>query len=235
MKNIKPFNLSSILFISSILYLSGCDRHNDVNSPYMESMNYNSVQYTVLDYKDFRNGINDATLDSDIALDNSLLGYTFMNMMGDFNSGNQFMRGIPWLEEFDYTRQFGGTLHSLNLNDGQKTSIIGFVRTYHDSIKSLVKQFNDANKDIITAANTLRKAIADSVRNGQLTRQQAMVKIQALNQNTKTQIENNPASLAIKSEICQTRKTLFDNIASILNSGQLTTWNSAIAKIPSSC
>lgn len=235
MKKNNPLYLF-ILFISfSTLYFTGCDRHNDISSPGMDNMNYNSAQFVVLDYTDFNNGVVDATIDSDMTFDNSLLNYTFLTMTDDFKPGSPFMKGIPWLLEFDYSRHFGGILHSLNLSDSQKNSVMGFVKTYHDSIKSLARQFYNANKGLIAAADTQRKAIVDSVKNGKLTRAQAIVKIEALNKNTKTQIENSSASLAIKSEICQTRKTLFDNIASILTSDQLTIWNNAIAKIPGSC
>jgi hypothetical protein len=220
------------------LYFSGCSQHDDFMSlggPGMNNMNYNSAQFTVLDYTDFNNGINDATLDSDMAFDNSLLNYTFLNMVDDFTPGAPFMKGIPWLEEFNYSRHYGGLLRSLNLTEAQNKSIAGFVTTYHDSIKSLAKQFYNANKNIVAAADTQRRLIADSVKSGKLTREQAFLKIKTLNQNTRTQIQNNPASLVIKADICQTRKTLFDNIASILTPDQLTIWNNAIAKIPSSC
>jgi hypothetical protein len=75
MINIKLLYLSFMFVVFTVLYFSGCSQHNDINSPGspgMNNMNYNSAQFTVLDYTDFNNGINDATLDNDMAFDNSL-------------------------------------------------------------------------------------------------------------------------------------------------------------------
>ncbi|MCX6168866.1 MAG: Spy/CpxP family protein refolding chaperone [Ignavibacteriales bacterium] len=231
-------NLKSLLFIAIILliplfYFSACSEKADVSAP--DQLDFDSPQFAVIDYNDVLNGIEDATLDSNMTFNTTLANYSFMSSMNSFSPGNQMMNRNPWLMHFDMGKHLGLFFRGLNLTDAQKSQIRDQMTQFHATIKPLVQQFKDANADIIAKANADRKAIADSVKAGTLTRAQASVKIKTLNETTRDAIKNNPKSIEIKKEMCDEKANLFAEIAKILTPDQLVKWNNRISRIPDPC
>jgi hypothetical protein len=217
-----------------VAIFSGCDDHNrnDLNNPRLFA--FDSPQYAIVDYLDVQDGIQDATLDNDMSFNNVLLNYSFMNA-DPFNPSSGMMGSNPWLKNFDNTKRIGWILRSLDLTVDQKNSINGFAQSYHDSMKVLVKLFHDEIKNLITNANDKRHLILDSLRTRQITKEQAVLDLRALNQSTRNAIDSDPVVQNIKNDMCQQRSKLFDNISSVLTADQLAEWNKMIVKIKNPC
>lgn len=233
MKKIKIVLGLAALFLLPVFFFGGCSEKSDVNAP--NQINFDSPQFAVIDYKDINNAIEEGTIDTPIAVNNVLANYGFMNMGSAFVEGGLMMRGNPWLEHFDFGKHLGLFFRRLKLTDEQKVNLKDLMTAYHAAIKPLVKEFVDANKEIIADANAKRKEIADKVKSGELTRAEAAPLIKALNEATRDAIKNNPESITVKGKMCDARTTLFDGIAKILSPDQLEKWNTLISKIPTPC
>jgi len=230
MKRLKfVFLLTTVIL--PVLLITGCKE--DVTSP---EENFDSPEYLMIDYFDTQNAIEDATLDTDLSIEPTLLSYSFVSA-SDFTPGNGKLRGtmVNWLTKYDWNKHLGMILRRLKLTDEQKTDIKALIKTHHESMKLLVKEFADANKTIIEEARTARKAIADDLKAGKITREEAGKKIKELNEKTKAKIEANPASAAVKIKMCASRKALLDGIAAKLTADQKAIWDSAVARMKSPC
>lgn len=230
MKRLKiAFLLSSIIL--QALLITGCK--DDVTSP---QENFDSPEYLMIDYLDTQNAIEDATLDSDLSIDPTLISYSFVSA-SDFTPGNGKLRGmmVNWLTKYDWNKHLGIILRKLKLTDEQKTEIKALVRAHHEAMKPLVKEFADANKTIIEEAKAKRKEIADDLKAGKLTREEAGKKIKDLNSETRAKIEANPATATVKTKMCANRKTLLDGIADKLTVDQKAAWDTAVARMKSPC
>jgi len=233
MSRIKSFFFTAFLLSVSLFYFSACSEKGEVNSP--NQMNFESPQFAVLDFSDVLNGVEDATLENEMTFSNSLFSYSFMNNPSGMTPGNPGMRGNPWMERFDFGKHLGLFFRGMNLTEEQRISIKELMAGFHESLKPLVKEFRDSNAEIIIKANADRKVIADQVKAGTLTRQEAGVLIKELNEATRESIKNNPKSLEIKAQMCESKALLFEEIAKLLTVDQLTKWNERILRIPDPC
>ncbi len=233
MKLFKSFLVVAVMLSLPLFYFSACSDKSEVNTP--NQLNFESPQFAVIDFSDVLNGVEDATLDSDMTFDNSLANYSFMNSMNSFTTGNSMMNGNPWMMRFDFGKHLGLFFRGLKLTDAQKIQVKDFMIKFHDSMKPLVQQFKDANADIIAKANANRKAIVDSVKAGTLTREQAAAQLKTLNQATRDKINANPATIDIKAKMCATRTQLFEDIKGILVGDQLTKFENLIKLIKNPC
>lgn len=233
MKQIK-FLLGLVALLSlPLFYFTGCSDKSDVNSP--NQMNFESPQFAFIDFTDVNNAIEDGTIETPITVNSVFSNYGFINMGNGFVEGGPMMKGNPWLERFDFGKHLGFVFRRLNLTDEQKTQTKEIMAKFHETMKPLVKEFLDANKDIIAKANADRKLIVDQVKAGTLTRAEAAPLLKALNEATRDAIKNNPKTVAVKAKMCDARKNLFAEIEKILTAEQLEKWKIAIAKIPNPC
>lgn len=227
-----------LLFVFSVLatlllaLFTSCDDHNGINNP--RNIEFDSPLYAIVDFTDLQNAIQNASLNNDMIFNSVLLSYGFMNPDA-FIPGSAMMRNNPWLGEFDNNKRIGWIFRSLDLTPVQKDSIRGFLNVYHDSMKVLVKAFFNEIKDTIQNANVQRRAIVDSLKRGEINRQQAKDDLTALNQDTRNKIQNDQVVQSIKSDMCQQRGDLFNNVGSVLTADQLTKWNEMISKLKSPC
>lgn len=228
MKKVKYLFLAILI---PILF-AGCKKESEVTSP--TNLNFDSPQLAIIDYNDAKNGIEEATLDSDLSFNSKLFGYSFM-VSGDFKPGMGPMLKDTWMIRYDWNKHLGLILRKLNLTDDQKGKVADLMKTYHETMKGLVQQFKDANKSIVEAANTERKAIAQDLKDGKITRQEAMDKIKALNEKTKKAIDENPTSVQIKKQMCDLTKKLLDDIKALLNADQVTKWDGFIKNLKLPC
>lgn len=235
MKIIKSLSSLLLLIILPLFSFSACSDKKDVNSPLSQDLSLTSPSLAVLDITDAENGVQDATVDSDMSFNSALLNYTFLNSTDEFTATSTLAKGNPWLLNFDFKKHLGWVFNGMQLTQDQKTAIKGYLTAYHDSMKVYVKAFYKAYKDTIANANAKRKVIVDSLRAGSITRLKAEADIVLLNQATRTTIANNHLTIAIKAEMCADRTTLFNNIASVLNASQLIIWNQRISQIKSPC
>ncbi len=233
MKRFKSLLFITALITLPLMYFTACSNKDQVNEP--NQINFDSPQFAVIDYFDAQNAIEDATLDKDMVINGDFAGYKFMNSMSNLTPGNPMLRGNPWLERFDFGKHLGLFFRRLNLSDQQKSDLKAFMIKFHEDMKPLVQQFRDANAEIVKSANEARKLIVEDLKAGIITREEAAVKLKALNEETRDKIKNNPATQTIKTSMCALRTTLFNDIASILTADQLTKWETFSSKIPNPC
>jgi hypothetical protein len=233
MKVSRSLLLLAVAMIVLALFLSACNDHGSVNGPRL--VNFEIAQFAIIDYTDVENGIEDATPESDMTFNSTMLNYTILGSEAFFAPGNPGFMGMRWFDRYDFGKHLGFFFRDLNLTDDQKSAIRDLARTFHDNMKPLVRQFYDANKTIIEDANASRKAIVGQVTAGTLTRADAALKIKDLNQATRDKIKANPASQTIKTAMCAERDKLFAGVKGKLQGEQITKWNNWIAKIKDPC
>ncbi|HCA78653.1 MAG TPA: hypothetical protein DEP53_02855 [Bacteroidetes bacterium] len=225
--------LSAILGVVVALMFTACnDRHN-VSGP--RQMNFEIAQFAIIDYGDVENGIEDATTETEMAFNSTMLNYSVMGGDRPFNPGNPGLRGMRWYDRFDFGKHLGFFFRQLNLTDDQKTAVRDLARTFHANMRPLVRQFYDVNKSIIQEANARRKAIVDQVKAGTLTREEAAAQIRVLNQATRDKVSANPDSQTIKTLMCAERDKLFTGVKAILEGDQVTRWDTWIARLKGPC
>lgn len=233
MKRVKILLDVVVLLSLPIFYFTGCSEKSEVNSP--NQLNFDAPQFAIIDYTDVNNAIEEGTIETPITINSVLSNYSFINMGTAFVDGGPMMKGNPWLERFDFGKHLGFFFRRLNLTDEQKTLLKDIMVKYHETMKPLVKEFIDANKDIIADANAKRKVIVDQVKAGILTKTQAEVEMKALNQATKEKINGNPATIVVKAKMCAARAKLFTDIKGILEGDQVTKFENWIKLIKNPC
>lgn len=233
MKKTAVFPAFVFALLLPLLIFSGCTENGSVTEP--QQTDYNSPQFVVIDVTDVNNAIQDATLESDMKVDESLYNYSFIDKAKDFKPGLKALIGILWMERFDFNKHLGFILRRLDLTDEQKAALKEYSKTYHETMKPLVKQYFDANKTIMEDAKAQRKLIMEDLKAGKLTREEARTKLKELNTATREKIAANPESVKIKEEMCKARDTYFNNIKSVLTADQLSKWNDFISKIKNPC
>lgn len=229
----KKMRFLSLIVISLFLAVWGCNQSNEVEP--VKPTNFESPQFIMIDNNDLLNGIEDATLSSEMKFNDMLFNFGVLSLTNNLNANNPIIRGIPWLENFDFTKQLGFIFRRLNLSESQIAETKVLMKAYHESLKPLVKEFADANKEIVKAANEKRKAILEDLKNGVITRQEANEKIKNLNIETREKIKNNPVSIRIKDQICKLNKKLFDDIKGLLTADQLVKWNEMTKRFQFPC
>lgn len=229
MKRIKFLSL----FAFVALALAGCNQPDNVEPKMQENME--APQFILIDNTDILNGIEDATLDSEMKFNSSLFNFGFMNMGGNLTPGNPVLRGNPWLEKFDFAKQLGMIFRKLNLDETQRAAVKELIKGYHESLKPLLIEFRTANEAIVKEANEKRKEIMTSFRNGTITKQEASAQLFRLNKATMDKIKNNPESIRIAGEICRLNSKLLEDVGSILNNDQKVKWEQMIQRLKKDC
>jgi hypothetical protein len=233
MKASRPVVLFTVLSVGLALFFTACNDRGNINGP--RQLNFEIAQFAIIDFSDVENGIEDATTETDMTINSTMMGYTVIGGDAAFAPGNPGLRGMRWFDRYDFAKHLGLLFRQLNLTDDQKSAIRDLATTFHVNMKPLVRQFFDANKSLIQDANTSRRAIVDQVTAGSLTRAEAAAKIKDLNQATRDKIEANPASKTIKAAMCAERDKLFTGVKGKLQGDQITKWDNWIANIKDPC
>lgn len=229
MNRIKSFLLPALFIVALI----GCNQTNEVEQP--QTVNFDSPQFIILDNSDILNGIEDGTLDSEIKFNQSLFGYSFLTMSRDFKPGNPLLNGINWMKNFDFSKQLGLILRRLNLDEPQRNEIHELMKGYHEGLRPLVKEFLEANEQIVKDANQQRKEIIEKVKKGELTRQEGAEQIKQLNLATRESIKNNPETIRIIDQICQLNSKLLEDIRALLTPEQQIRWDRMTQRLKTPC
>jgi len=229
----KRIKLLGLLIPLLIIGIWRCSQSNEVEP--VKPTNFDSPQFIIIDNDDILNGIEDATLSSEMKFSNSLFNFGIPSLTNNLNANNPVIRGIPWLVNFDFTKQFGLIFRRLDLTETQVIDIRTLMKSYHESLKPLLVAFQEANKDIVKAANEQRKLIMDDLKNNKITRQEANEKIRKLNLETRQQIKDNPESIRIRDSICKLNKKLMEDIKALLNAEQVVKWDQMTKRIQFPC
>jgi Spy/CpxP family protein refolding chaperone len=231
--SMKKYKFLVLLIPLIVIFIWGCSQSNEVEP--VQSSSFDSPQFIMIDNNDLLNGIEDATLTTDMKFSTSLFNFGILSLTNNLNANDPIIRGIPWLANFDFTKQLGLIFRRLDLTEAQVTDIRALMKTYHESLKPLLAAFQEANKEIVKAANEKRKVIMDDLKNGVITRQQANEKLRILNTETRQQIKDNPASIRITNQICQLNKKLMEDIKALLTPEQVVKWEQMTKRIQFPC
>jgi len=216
MRNKTIPHLPIILTVFFIFFaFMGCS--DQVNSPETDLSN---LDLAVFDITDATEGISDATLDAQ---------YTFNSPLGHRNFFRKdFLAGKSG-------RHLLQVLRRLNLSEAQKNEVKNFISAHHECIKGPLQDFRAIVQPILADANAKRKEIIDQFKAGTITREEAKVKIDFLNQATRELIQNDPALAPIKAAFCACKTNLFDNISSKLTAEQKLIWDNWINNLSGPC
>jgi len=126
-------------------------------------------------------------------------------------------------------------LRDLDVMKEQMRQIRQFIRAHRECVKDPLEGLREANAGIIANANEQRKAILQALRNGEITREEAMQQLKQLSEATREAIRNNPASQPFLQAICECTTALFDNIRSVLNEDQQARWDQWVLTLDGPC
>jgi len=225
--------LFAVLSVGAALFFAACNDRNNVSGP--RQQDFDVAQFAIIDFTDVKNGVEDATIESEMTFNSTMLDYTVMGSERPFGPGHDKLRGMRWYDRFDFGKHLGFFFKQLNLTHDQRMDLRNLAKTFHTNTKPLVRQFHEANKSIMQDANAKRKLIMDDVKAGNITREEAAARINDLNQVTRELIEANPASQTIKAAMCAERDILFAGVRAVLQGDQITKWENWIAKIKDPC
>lgn len=223
------FSLFAILLLTGF---PGCNGNlTDANQA--DGIDLASGEFAVFDTNDIMDQIQDATIDSDMSFSRDFMNGNLFRRGGRFGMGGPRMSGPR--RSRGRTGNHFGVLKDLALTDEQKTQAREAMAGHRDCIQAHLQAFRDANQAIIDAANEQRRAIRESVRAGELTREEARAQIGAINASTREAILNNPDSQGPIQALCDCKTALFDSIRAILDETQQVAWDEWVAGLSGLC
>jgi Spy/CpxP family protein refolding chaperone len=214
----------SIVLLGIVLLaaLVGCDS-NEVTGPGgPDPGSLESADFAVVDSEDALANVDDATLDTDMAMHAAFAG-----------DGRHFKR------HYKHPRgpgsHLGPILRVLDLDENQREEIRGLVMTHRMQIRAALEGLREANQNLIDQANAERRAIKARVEAGEISREEARELLRELNARTREAIRNNPANEPFLQAICDSRIELFAAIRQVLDDDQQALWDSWISGLPGDC
>lgn len=208
--------LAAMALVLSIGFY-GCESQNGVNA----DNNYEYLSIALPDADFNRSDIEDATLDKDMTLvEREMCFREDREMNGKGNKGR-----MPIRQFHPFARIFG----ALQLTDDQKLSIRGFMADHFDCMKEALEALRLSERAIIQEANTARREIMQSFRNGDITREEARQQLNDLNAETRSALQNNPAREEARLAMCECILALYANIRAELDETQQTMWDRWVA------
>ena len=182
-----------------------------------EVTNLDSAELAVAGFDDFMASVDDATLDKE------------MGMSPVFHGGRFHHRRPGFL--FGPGAHVGKILRELGVSSDQISQIRELLQAQRTCAQEPLESLRAANQDLIDAANAQRRAVLDSVRNGELTREQAHARIKAINDSTHQAIRDNPDNAPFLQTLCACRTTLFAGIRALLTEAQQAQWDEWVASV----
>jgi hypothetical protein len=123
----------------------------------------------------------------------------------------------------------------LGLDRDQVRQLVEIIRQHRGASRDAFEGLRDANADLIELANAERRSIVEAYRAEEITSEEAIEQLRALNQRTREAIRNNPANDPYLREICENRLSLFEDIRSILTGDQVAVWDGWLAGLDDDC
>jgi hypothetical protein len=109
------------------------------------------------------------------------------------------------------------------------TQIRELLQAQRTCAQEPLESLRAANQDLIDAANAQRKEVLAALRNGDITREEAHVQLQAINESTRQAIRDNPDNAPFLQALCDCRNALFTGIRALLTEEQQTKWDEWVA------
>ncbi len=214
------FSLVAILALVTALGLYSCsdDSVSSDNSTYEEAI------WMAPEPDNAAGEITEASLEEPITLVEETDDYRFCD--------NPSVYGTA---EFRDKRNFlplARILRALDLTEDQKAQVKTFLVDFRQCTREAVVDLRASEKEILAPFNEQRRTVVAAWKNGEITREQALTQLKALNAQAREALKNNPQREIACEAMKLCRKTLLDKIGSVLTDEQLVKWNEWLAKIP---
>ena len=204
------------LSLMALAGLSACQKDLGTESS-TEVTTFDSDELAVAGFDDFMASVEDATLDKE------------MGMSPVFHRG-RFHHRKPG-HFFGPGAHVGKILRELGVSAEQITLIHELLTTHRECARAPLDELRAVNQDLIDSANAQRRAVLDSLRSGDLTREQAHARIQAINASTRQAIRDNPDNAPFLQALCDCREALFTGIRALLTEAQQARWDEWVASL----
>ena len=229
MKSKKTLHLFT-MFTAFMLFLAlhACDPNQMLTPDKNSDANYDSAQYAIYESADETAGISDATLDSDMSLAKD--SPTDYNALGENRGRQDFMN-----RRHEQGMHLKMVLSGLQLTDAQRTQLLDQLKQYRECIAVPIQEFRDEAGAILADAHAQRQAIVDSVNASVLTRDDAQVQLQALNQEKRAELYALQTELGLHAAICECKVNLLTQISTLLDSDQKALYDQWYTRLNGAC
>lgn len=112
----------------------------------------------------------------------------------------------------------------LNLDSAQRVAVLACLRTYHDSVRAVLKALRDSERQYWQEARQMRRAVLDSLKNGLIDRQTAAQRLREIAQWLREQLQNNPMRQWAAGQLQQLKDALCACVSAVLNEQQQQIW-----------
>jgi hypothetical protein len=148
-----------------------------------------------------------------------------------FCDNQQMMNG----KKFQERRRFmplARILHVLQLDEEQREMVKDFMFDYRLCIRESIIKLRETEKELLDPINEQRRAILEAYKNGEITREEAQIKLRELAIQARELLKENPARQIACEEMKECRRLLLENIRSILNDDQIEKWDEWVSRLP---
>lgn len=206
MKNLKLALLA--LLAVGLFGLASCEKFNnpvDDGDDVIETGSYVFTSYDVTDYE-----MTDGSLESDIVF-SPILENEESLLRDPKDDKNPKRPRTPFDQIF---RQMG-------LDSTQMAAMKEYFDAHRDCVKGWLEMLRESQMEIIQAAREDIKAIRDAYKAGEMTKEEAVAAIKAINLATREALRNNPINELVKAGLIDCNEELMTNIKSELTPEQL--------------
>jgi branched-subunit amino acid aminotransferase/4-amino-4-deoxychorismate lyase len=175
------------------------------------AMNLSSDRLAIVDAETAFANVEDATLDDEMAMRRVL-----------DNDGDMIRPDRHPDRPGSHLRYI---LRFLDISQEQFEEIVEAMKAYRRTVHAALEGLREVNKPIVEAANAERRMILAALEAGEITREEAMMQLQALSQRTREAIRSNPENAPFLEAICEARRELFETIREILSADDQTEWD----------
>lgn len=211
--------LAIALSALSLTVIQSCKSDNPLNNPTEEDLG--SVY--LYDYDFNATDVEDASFDDDFDMEDC-------NPMHDGLNEDRGDKGMKprFKDRFNLGRVFG----SMNLTEEQKLELRNLMAAHRACEMEWFSQLNEARRTILAASNAERRAIIEKAKSGEITRSEANVLIQQLNNRVRQALANLPINEEVRAGLILCREAFFASISELLTEEQLVIWERFLANLP---
>lgn len=202
---------------------------SDESTPLESSNNITEAEF-YLEASDITPDITESSIETDFQMEPQ---YSFVNDPYGFQSENKEMRlGKDKRQPPQFHMPLFRIIKALSLTEDQ----LGMVREQMNLLRECVKlareEVYSSIQGIVESARLERQIIITAVKNGEITREDAIAQLRALNMRVKTQIEESGVRLMLCERVRDCHNKLFAAMDRILIGEQLEKWNEWKSKLP---
>jgi Spy/CpxP family protein refolding chaperone len=213
--------LSLLVLVVALGFTLACDNGEMAGTNNLDTTGFSGGEFAVVGVEDAYANIEDATLTE------------MMAMRPPVTDDGGFQRHQRHPGQTG--SHLGPILRRLELTEAQREVMRAIVRDHRMQIRPILEQLRLANQDLIDRANHERSRIIESVRNGEISEEQARRLLHEISENTRRAIRNNPENERHLAALCDAKRMLFDDIRSALDDRQRVAWDEWVSGLSGAC